>query len=241
MNEKQMAGFKAAEMIQDGMTVGLGTGSTARYLIEETGRRVRRGLKIRAVATSGSTERLARRQGIPLISIDEAENIDLTIDGVDEIDPDFNAIKGGGGALFREKIVACLSDRVVWIMDSGKPVQSLGKFPLPAEILRYGHGQVLRRLEALCLRPALRMDGGEPFLTDNGNYIADLHIGAPMDIPAVSAKLRGVVGVLETGLFLNLCDLIIIGKGDAAQVLRNPGKNRIGSFETKTGRDHAVY
>ncbi len=222
--EKRIAGVKAAGFIKDGMTVGLGTGSTARYLIEEVGRRVRQGLSITAVATSQRTQELAGQLGIPLAGIDDVERIDLAIDGVDEIDGAFNAIKGGGGALFREKMVATLAREVVWIMDSSKRVSAIGAFPLPVEILPYGHRHTLRALEELSLRPVLRMDGSRPFVTDNHNHIADLHLGKGFAIPSVAAALRSVTGVLETGLFLNTCNRIVVGAADGAMVVENPTK-----------------
>lgn len=220
--EKRIAGEKAADYIADGMTVGLGTGSTAKYLVEELGRRVRLGLSVTAVATSQATAALAGQLGIRLAGIDDVERIDLAIDGVDEIDSRFNAIKGGGGALFREKMVASLAREVIWIMDSSKPVDALGAFPLPVEILPYGHSHILQALHSKGLRPALRMHGGEPFQTDNGNLITDLHLGRGFDISAVSQHLKATPGVLETGLFLNFCNRIIVGTAGGAVVTENP-------------------
>ena len=147
MNQKKIAGEKAAEFIKDGMIVGLGTGSTAKYLVDKVGDMVKNGLKIYAVATSKATEIQARELGIPLLDINEVEYIDIDIDGVDEIDKSFNATKGGGGALFREKIVADLAKEVIWIMDESKVVDYLGKFPLPIEILPYGYKVTLQKLK----------------------------------------------------------------------------------------------
>ena len=223
--EKRLAGQAAARLIENGMTVGLGTGSTARYAVEEAARRVSEGLVMRAVATSEGTEALARRLGVTTVPLDEVKCIDLCIDGVDEIDGAFNAIKGGGGALFREKIVASLSAQVVWIMDSSKRVGELGRFPLPAEILPFGFAHTLRKLEELGYHPLLR-GGSAPYVTDNGNYLADLHIGAPLDVSAVSASLRGVTGVLETGLFINFCHKMIVGRGERVQTIENPSAGK---------------
>src|SRR5699024_1388597 len=139
MNQKKIAGEKAAEYIKDGMVVGLGTGSTARYMVDKVGEMVKNGLKIQGVPTSKATEEQARSLGIPLLDINDVDHIDLDIDGVDEIDGDFNATKGGGGALFREKVVASLAKEVIWIMDESKLVDKLGAFPLPIEILPYGY------------------------------------------------------------------------------------------------------
>ena len=145
INKKKIAGEKAAEYIKDGMTVGLGTGSTAKYLVEKVGEMVKNGLKIQAVATSRATENMAKELGISLIDVNDVDYIDVAIDGVDEIDRDFNATKGGGGALFREKIVASLAKKVIWIMDDSKLVESIGEFPLPVEILPYGYKATFKR------------------------------------------------------------------------------------------------
>jgi ribose 5-phosphate isomerase A len=222
--QKKIAGIRAAEYIEDNMILGLGTGSTAYYIIEEVGVLAKQGLNIKAVATSQSTTRLAKEFKIPLVSIDEVERIDLAIDGVDEIDGQFNAIKGGGGALFREKVVVRIADKVIWIMDSSKVVNSIGSFPLPVEILPYGYTHTLKRLESLSLNPVLRMKADIPFVTDNHNYIVDLHLGKGFDIEYVLETLRGIAGVLETGLFLNTCDKIIIGTSDGTKVLENANK-----------------
>ena len=147
------------------------------------------------------------------------DEIDLVIDGVDEIDPEFNSIKGGGGALFREKIVAKRAKEVIWIMDSSKQVDAIGDFPLPVEILPYGHSHTLEILEKLNMNPVLRKKDGQVFITDNHNYIADLHIGKPIDIEDVEEKLRDITGVIETGLFLKICDRIIVGTDEGTLVI----------------------
>lgn len=221
MEQKRIAGEKATEYIKDGMIVGLGTGTTASYVINKVGELVKDGLKIKAVATSKQTEDLAKQLGIPLLSIDEVDNIDLSIDGVDEIDKQFNAIKGGGGALFREKSVATLADEVIWIMDSSKLVDHIGSFPLPVEILPYGYSHVIKRVEQLGYRPHLRMKDNEVFVTDNGNYIIDLHFEKAIDIPKVQENLNAIVGVLETGLFINMCKRIIVGTDQGVKVIEN--------------------
>lgn len=224
MEEKKIAGIKATEYIEDNMIIGLGTGSTAYYMIERVGQMVKQGLNIKAVATSQSTANIANEFNIPLVSIDQVERIHLAIDGVDEIDGDFNAIKGGGGALFREKMVANIADKIIWIMDSSKVVDSIGAFPLPVEILPYGYSHILKKLNLLSLNPVLRMKGDVPFLTDNHNYIVDLHLGKAFDIKAVSEKLKSISGVLEIGLFLNTCDRIIVGTGNETKIIENPKK-----------------
>jgi ribose 5-phosphate isomerase A len=224
LEEKRIAGIKAAEYIEDNMVLGLGTGSTAYYMIEKVGELVRQGLNLKAVATSQNTAELAAKFKIPLVSIDEVDRIDLAIDGVDEIDGRFNAIKGGGGALFREKMAASIARNVIWIMDSSKVVDTIGAFPLPVEVLPYGHSHTLKKLKALSLNPVLRIRDGMTFVTDNKNYIVDLHIGRGFDIGRVSEELKCTTGVLETGLFINTCDRIIIGKGTSAEIVENTNK-----------------
>jgi len=221
MEQKRIAGQKATEYIKDGMILGLGTGSTAYYMIKKVGELVQNGMNLKAVATSKDTESLAKELHIPLVQIDELDRIDLCIDGVDEIDKHFNAIKGGGGALFREKIVANLANEVIWIMDDSKLVDSIGAFPLPIEILPYGHTQVIRKLKNYSLNPVIRMKDGNVFVTDNGNYIVDLHIGKLIDINDVYDKVNGITGVLETGLFINMCKCIIVGTDSGTKVIEN--------------------
>lgn len=204
MNQKQMAGEAAAALIQDGMVVGLGTGSTAFYMIQKLGEMVKNGLTVTAVATSKESAALAVELGIKVVDINEVDHIDIDIDGVDEIDPQGNVIKGGGGALLREKIVSRLAAKTVWVMDASKEVEHIGAFPLPVEIVRYGCRHTLEALERFGLSPVLRQRNGETFITDNGNYIADLHLCAPIEIEAVIAKLAVVPGVVEHGLFIGM-------------------------------------
>ena len=224
MDKKKIAGEKAAEYVKDGMTLGLGTGSTAFHAVNAVGELVKKGMKLQAVPTSKATEAQARELGIPLLTIDEVEHIDLAIDGVDEIDPQFNAIKGGGGALYREKVVATLADEVIWIMDDSKLVEHIGAFHLPVEIAQYGAKQAMAQMEKYGFNPVLRVRDGKTFVTDNGNYIADLHLGAGFDIADVYSKLSGMLGVLEHGLFLNMCKRIIVGTDEGAKVTENPAK-----------------
>lgn len=227
MDQKRVAGEKSAEYIKDGMILGLGTGSTAYYMIKKVGELIKNGMKIKAVATSKSTESLARELKIPLLSIDEVDKIDLAIDGVDEIDNEFNAIKGGGGALFREKIVASLANEVIWIMDESKLVDGIGKFPLPVEILPYGYKHVIKELQDYSLNPKIRMKEEEIFVTDNGNYIVDLHIGTPMNINDVYNKVNRITGVIETGLFINMCNRIIIGTSSGTKIINNSNSKNV--------------
>ena len=225
MQEKRIAGIKAADYIKDTMIVGLGTGSTVYYLIEQVGKLVKQGLNIKTVPTSKRTSSLAKKFNIPEIEIDKIKKIDLAIDGVDEIDKHFNAIKGGGGALFREKIVSTIANKVIWIMDSSKIVDTIGKFPLPVEILPYGFTHVIEKLQMLSFNPTLRMKSDIPYVTDNHNYIVDLHLGESFNIEYVSEQLKSITGVLETGLFLNTCEKIIVGKNNEAKVIENRNKS----------------
>lgn len=224
MESKRLAGEKATEYIQDGMILGLGTGTTAYYMINKVGELVQKGMHIQCVATSKNTENLAKELRIPLLSIDEVERIDLAIDGVDEIDKQFNAIKGGGGALFREKIVASQAREVIWIMDESKLVDHIGSFPLPIEVLPYGYTQIIKKLNEYELNPKIRLDKNQIFITDNGNYIIDLHIGSPMDIRDTYKKINSITGVLETGLFLNMCQRIIVGTHNGVKVIENTSR-----------------
>ena len=214
MDMKKLAGDKAATYVKDGMVVGLGTGSTAYHMVNAVGEMVKNGLKIQAIPTSKATEAQARELGIPLLTIDELDHVDLAIDGVDEIDPQFNAIKGGGGALYREKV-----------MDESKLVDKIGAFHLPVEIAQYGSKQAMERMAAYGWNPVLRVRDGKTFVTDNGNFIADLHLGAGFDIQDVYSKLTGMLGVLAHGLFLNMCKRMIVGHSNGeVQVIENPSK-----------------
>jgi len=221
MNKKKMAGEAAAKYVKDGMILGLGTGSTAYYAINAIGELVKKGMDLKAVPTSIATKLQARQLGIPLLTIDDADRIDLAIDGVDEIDSHFNAIKGGGGALYREKVVATLAKEVIWIMDDSKLVNSLGRFPLPVEIAIYGSKQAFSKMQDFGFCPVLRVTNGEKFITDNGNYIVDLHLGAPINIDDVITKLASIVGILEHGLFINLCKYIVVGTDEGVKTIKN--------------------
>lgn len=224
MDKKKIAGYKAAEFIKDGMIIGLGTGSTAFHVVNAVGEMVKNGLKIKAVPTSKATEEQARSLGIPLLTIDDVDYIDIDIDGVDEIDPQFNAIKGGGGALYREKVVANISKEVIWVMDDSKLVDSIGAFPLAVEIAQYGARQTMNKMTDLGLNPVIRMRDGNPYITDNGNFIADLQLGAGFDIKGVENSLKNMVGVLENGLFLNTCKKIVVGTENGAVITENKNK-----------------
>ncbi|MBV7529535.1 ribose-5-phosphate isomerase RpiA [Chitinophaga sp. sic0106] len=211
---KKAAAEQAATYIRPGMTVGLGTGSTAYYAIMRIGEMVREGLQIKAVATSRESEDLAGAQGITIIPFSEVEKIDLDIDGADEADMQLRLIKGGGGALLREKIVAAASEQMIVIAEEAKLVQQLGKFPLPVEIIPFAYELTLRRLQQLHAAPALRKKGDQYFVTDNGNLIADCHYEHIADPETLHAQLNDIPGVVENGLFIGMAHLLIIGKED---------------------------
>ncbi|MEI2398499.1 MULTISPECIES: ribose-5-phosphate isomerase RpiA [Paenibacillus] len=214
MNVKQLAAEKAVEYVQDGMKVGLGTGSTAYWAIRKLGERVSEGLKITAVATSQASEDQARELGIPLVAFGEVDSLDLTIDGADELDGALQLIKGGGGALLREKIVAMGSTRMIVVADESKAVTTLGKFPLPVEIVPFAWEWTVADLAKLGCKPELRRSGGELYKTDNGNYIADCRFEAIDSAADLALALQRIPGVVEHGLFIGIADMAVIGKND---------------------------
>ncbi|TYP79753.1 ribose-5-phosphate isomerase RpiA [Paenibacillus methanolicus] len=216
MESKRLAAVEAVKEIEDGMVVGLGTGSTAYYAIVEIGRRVAEGLRIRAVATSVQSEELAVSLHIPIVPFAEIETIDVTIDGADEADGELHLIKGGGGALLREKIVAASSKRLIIIADASKVVERLGKFPLPVEIVPFAYELTLRKLAALGCEPVIRQKDGGAFRTDNGNLIVDCHFGAIEHVKALGLALHGIPGVVEHGLFIGMADKLFVGQEDGA-------------------------
>ena len=265
--QKKLAAFKAAGEIQDNMILGLGTGSTVYHLIVKLAERVRGGLSIHAAATSARTEELAAHYGIPLIPFHGAQQIHLAIDGVDAIDPDFHSIRGGGGALFREKVIALKALRVIWIMDQSKLVPTLNGLTLPVEVVPFALEYVEEQVRAMGFTSCLRRNGDGPaedgpdrgrldksgldrsrlvrnglirnglvrsglsgdnpganaFLTDNGNYILDLQGKEGMDYRLMAGKLKALTGVVETGLFGNICEKIIVGTKDGVMV-KSPAK-----------------
>lgn len=215
MEAKRRAAEKAVEWIKDGMIVGLGTGSTAYWAICKIGERVQEGLEIKAVASSKVTEQVAREVGIPLITLDEGGTIDLTIDGADEVDRDYNLIKGGGGALLREKILAYNSQTFLVVVDENKLVGTLGRYPLPVEVVPFASGQTLRHLADLGCSAALRKEDDTLFTTDNGNYIVDCRFEQIPDPAALDIIIRTIPGVVETGLFVhNMVSHVVVGYHD---------------------------
>ncbi|RKN80449.1 ribose-5-phosphate isomerase RpiA [Paenibacillus ginsengarvi] len=225
MESKRIAGEKALEYVQDGMTLGLGTGSTVYWTIVKLAERVKEGLRVRCVSTSNDTERLAASLGITLIGIDRIDELDLTIDGADEADPALNLIKGGGGALLREKMVASISKRLIIVADETKYVDELGKFPLPVEIVTFGWETTMRQLsKAYPCTPVLRMKDNVPFVTDNGHYIADCRFTAIPGPERIHSELNTIPGVVENGLFVHMADTLIIGRSDGRTEIRTRGR-----------------
>ncbi|MBC2038733.1 ribose-5-phosphate isomerase RpiA [Listeria marthii] len=215
MNQKKIAGEKACEWIKDGMIVGLGTGSTVYYTIEKLGDMVAKGLQVNGVATSEETAKQAEKLGIPLKSLNDVTEIDVTIDGADEIDADFQGIKGGGGALLREKMVANASLKNIWVVSEEKLVRNLGEFPLPLEVIPFGWKQIQRELEKDDIETNLRkQSSGEVYVTNNGNYILDIVNQTFTDTAMWQEKLAQIPGVVEHGLFLDYVDMIICGKAN---------------------------
>src|SRR5260370_13458338 len=212
--EKEVAGRAAAGLVRDGDVVGLGTGSTAYFAVVALGERVKAGLKIIGIPTSVHTADLARQLGIPLTTLDEHPEIDITIDGADEVDPNLNLIKGGGGALLPEKVVASASKKMVVVADSTKVVPVLGKFPLPVEIIDFARTVIEKKIAALVATTKLRTKSdGKPFVTDEGHHILDCSFGQIADPPALARELSGMPGVVEHGLFIGLAKLVVVGRG----------------------------
>jgi ribose 5-phosphate isomerase A len=227
MNAKQRAGAKSVEFIEDGMTVGLGTGSTAYWMVERLGERVREGLRVRGVPTSRRTEEQARALSIPLVTFAEVQELDLAIDGADEIGPGLALVKGGGGALLREKLVAAAARRFVVIADAGKKVSALGQFPLPVEVVPFAWEVTTRRVgRVTATEPSLRRgEGGEAYLTDNGNYILDCRCGEIRDPARMERELKLLPGVVECGLFVGMADLAVVATEEDLEIIeRSPAR-----------------
>ncbi len=227
---KFVAAKRAGEMVEDGMKVGLGTGSTAAWLVKCLGQRVREeGLRITGVPTSTRTAELAREVSIRVATLEQARWLDLTIDGADEFDADLTLIKGGGGAHLQEKIVATASDRMVVIADNSKRVARLGAFPLPLEVIPFGWQatkalveEMLVSLGAPSQETRLRMNADRPFVTDEGNHILDLHLGEIDNPRRLSMVLNQIPGVVENGLFIDICDAVVVGYSDGSVEVIDP-------------------
>jgi len=226
---KFVAARRAVDLVEDGMKLGLGTGSTAAWMVRLLAERVRdEGLRVTCVPTSSRTSALARELGLAVVGLDRAGWLDLTIDGTDEFDEQLNLIKGGGGALLMEKIVATASDRMVVITDASKEVRALGAFPLPVEVVPFGWQasrllieELLSGMDVMGTQAALRMNGTVPFVTDEGNHILDFALGRIGNPRQLSLALNQVPGVVDNGLFLDICDMVVIGYPDGRHELRD--------------------
>jgi ribose 5-phosphate isomerase A len=215
---KQLASEKAVEEVQSGMIVGLGTGSTVYYALLKLGERVRDGLDIVGIPTSAATEEIAAAQGIPLSTLEKHPVIDLTIDGADEVDTNLDLIKGGGGALVREKIIARASKRLIIVVDEGKLSEHLAtNFHLPVEVVKFGWQATQRVLNEICGKSILRYADGAPFLSDNGNYILDCHFDGIPHPSETELQLNNIPGSVENGLFVNRADKVVIGTTSGVQ------------------------
>ena len=246
---KYAAAARAAEFVEDGMKLGLGTGSTAAWLVKCLGQRVKdEGLKIIGVPTSRRTAEMAREVGIPVATLDEAKWLDLTIDGADEYDGELNLIKGGGGALLHEKIVATASDRMIVIADATKKVDQLGAFPLPVEVLAFGMAttrtlleEMLDGLDVMGNRVEPRKTAEGLFVTDEGNHILDLHLGRIGNARQLALILNQVPGVVENGLFIDICDVIVTGHGDGRVEMRDINSGETDEKRIDVGTEDNVF
>jgi len=223
--EKEAAARASLRFVKDGQVVGLGTGSTAAYFIRLLGEQVKNGLKIRGIPSSDRSREQAAGMGIPLTTLDECQQIDVTVDGADEVDPELRLIKGGGGALLREKIVASATKYYVIITDATKRVPVLGKFPLPVEVIKFAQAVVRKKIEVLGAAVELRLGtDGKPYLTDENNYIFDCRFGQIPDADGLARQLSAMPGVVEHGLFIGMANVVLVASGSEIVELRARGK-----------------
>jgi ribose 5-phosphate isomerase A len=223
---KRQAAARALEQVADGMKLGLGTGSTAKHFVDLLGEKVRAGMKVVGVPTSEATRAQAAQCGIALTTLDEVDRLDLTVDGADEVDPALELIKGGGGALLREKIVAAASDRMIVIADETKWVDALGRFPLPVEVIPFGFGATRHALERAFAEAGVsgqmgvrKAKDGHVFVTDGGHWIVDAHLGRIADPPRLARLLNVIPGVVEHGLFIGLASTVILAGAQGIRVI----------------------
>jgi len=220
-HEKEAAARASLRFVKDGHVVGLGTGSTAAYFIKLLGEEVKNGLRVRGIPTSIRSRELALSLGIPLITLDDCQEIDVTVDGADEVDPHLRLIKGGGGALLREKIVASATRQMVVVADASKQVQRLGKFPLPVEVIRFAQALVAKRIVAMGAEVQLRRDAaGNAYLTDENNHILDCRFGEILDPNRLARELSEMPGVVEHGLFIGMASVALLARGSEIVELR---------------------
>jgi ribose 5-phosphate isomerase A len=223
--EKEAAARASLRFVKDGQIVGMGTGSTAAYFIQLLGDEVKRGLKIRGIPTSDRSREQAASLGIPLTTLDECQQIDVTVDGADEVDPQLRMIKGGGGALLREKIVASATRQVVIVADATKRVAVLGRFPLPVEVIKFAQAVVARKIKALGAEVELRRGAdGKPFLTDENNHILDCQFGQIPDADGLARQLSDMPGIVEHGLFIGMANVVLVANGGEIVELRARSK-----------------
>src|SRR5271156_4768434 len=219
--EKEAAARASLRFVKDGQVVGVGTGSTAAYFIQLLGEQVKNGLKIRGIPTSDRSREQAAELGIPLTTLDECQQIDVTVDGADEVDPQLRLIKGGGGALLREKIVASATKQLVIVADATKRVPVLGKFPLPVEVIKFAQALVAKKIQALGAAVELRRGAdGKPFLTDENNHILDCRFGKIPDADGLARQLSDMPGIVEHGLFIGMANVVLVANGSEVVELR---------------------
>jgi ribose 5-phosphate isomerase A len=219
--EKEAAARASLQFVKDGQVVGLGTGSTAAYFIKMLGDEVKRGLRIRGIPTSVRSGELAASLGIPLTTLDECQEIAVTVDGADEVDPQLRLIKGGGGAMLREKIVASATKQLVIVADESKQVPVLGKFPLPVEVIRFAQALVAKEITAMGAVVSVRTGAdGKPFVTDENNHILDCRFGQIPDADGLARKLSDMPGVVEHGLFIGMASVVLFARGTEIVELR---------------------
>lgn len=228
MNAKQAAAIEAVRMVRDGQVVGLGSGSTAELFIVELGKRVQmEGLDITGIPTSQKSEAIGREAGVPISTLEEHDVLDITVDGADEVDPNLDLIKGLGGALLREKIVAKATHREVIVVDESKLVHQLGtKAPLPIEVIQFSHNHLARQISSLGCSPNLRKADSKPYVTDNGNFILDCAFKGIEDAEGLEKRLKALPGVVETGLFLGIADTIIIGSPTGTRTMKRKERSK---------------
>lgn len=219
MEDKQIAAEASVKYIRDGMIVGLGSGSTVNYMLRKLGERVQQGLQIKGIPTSVKTEKLAKELGIPLTDFSETKQIDLAIDGADEVDSSLNLLKGGGGSLVREKIVDQAADELIIIADSSKVKSVLGNFPLPVEVVPFGYEKTMEYIAAFGCTPEPREKDGRVFISDNGNYILDCKFGLIENPVTLHKQLKSLTGVVETGLFPEMASKVILAREGKVEIL----------------------
>jgi ribose 5-phosphate isomerase A len=229
--DKMLAAEEAVKYVKNGMTLGLGSGSTVNWMLQKLSERIKEGLQVQGIPSSKKTEKLARELGIPLVDFSTTTHIDLAIDGADEIDGSLNLIKGGGGSLVREKVVDACADELIIIADSSKVVAQLGAFPLPIEVLPFGYEVVMKKIEKLGGQPTLRRNENQAFVSDNGNYILDCQFGIIDNPGGLHEMLIQLVGVIETGIFAGMVDKVItVRNGEIEMVVRQGDRHLVPKF-----------